>query len=103
MTTGFIFDLDGTLLDSLGDIADAVKTFGNKLKIMHVHDNSGRGDEHKHPYYGILDWKKYAAALRDIGFDGVFSLETLPSTKLPDHLFLEGCVALSHIVDEILA
>lgn len=85
------------------DIADAVKTFGDKLKIMHVHDNSGRGDEHKHPYYGILDWKKYAAALKEIGFDGVFSLETLPSAKLPDSLFLEGAAHLAHIVDEILA
>ena len=85
------------------DIAEAVRTFGKKLRIMHVHDNSGRGDKHKHPYYGILDWKKYAAALKEIGFDGVFSLETLPSAKLPDSLFLEGAAHLAHIVDEILA
>ena len=83
------------------DIADSVKTFGNKLRIMHVHDNSGRGDEHKHPYYGIIDWKAYAAALREIGFDGVFSLETLPSVKLSDTLFLEGAAHLGHVADEI--
>ena len=43
------------------------------------------------------------AAMKEIGFDGVFSLETLPSAKLPDSLFLEGAAHLAHIVDEILA
>ena len=48
-------------------------------------------------YFKICDHAK------EIGFDGVFSLETLPSAKLPDSLFLEGAAHLAHIVDEILA
>lgn len=55
--------------------AEAVRMAGDRLKVMHVHDNSGKRDEHRIPYCGIVDWAEYGKALREIGFDGVLSLE----------------------------
>lgn len=84
------------------DVSQAVHTFGDKLKIMHMHDNNGRQDEHKMPYYGVIDWEAYLSALRQIGFDGVLSLETLPAAGLPDKLFLEEAAFLAHILDDMI-
>lgn len=44
-----------------------------------------------------------AAALKDIGYAGVFSPETLPAGKLPDGLFEEAGVTLSNIAKHITA
>lgn len=67
--------------------ADAVRMAGKDLRALHVHDNKGKRDEHLPPYHGIIDWKDFCRALREIEFDGVFSLEAgLPAT-LPDAVF----------------
>ena len=55
--------------------AEAVRMAGKDLAVMHVHDNGGDRDAHFLPFQGIIDWKDYVAALEEIGFDGVFSLE----------------------------
>lgn len=55
--------------------ADAVRMAKDDLKVMHVHDNRGKSDEHMVPYAGIINWEDYRNALDEIGFDGVFSLE----------------------------
>ena len=36
-----------------------------------------------------INWEDFADALKDIGYKGVFSLETQPFKKLPDELFGE--------------
>ena len=46
------------------------------LAALHVHDNFGIKDEHNIPGNGIIDWDGFVKALVDIGYDGVFSLET---------------------------
>jgi sugar phosphate isomerase/epimerase len=64
------------------DLTDAVKYIGKDLLFaMHVHDNDGLHDRHWMPKMGIGDWKGFSGALADIGFDGVFSLETSASSK----------------------
>lgn len=56
---------------------EAARITGSKyLKTLHVHDNDGKGDWHHLPGDGIADWPAFAGALRDIGYEGVFSLET---------------------------
>jgi len=42
-------------------------------------------------------------ALKDIGYGGVFSLETLPASKLPDDLFEEAGLTLAKIARLITA
>lgn len=57
--------------------ADAVREIGKEyLACLHVHDNNGENDLHDIPLTGILDWPDFAASLREIGYEGVFSLET---------------------------
>lgn len=67
---------------------DAVLMIGDKLQTLHVHDNNGRSDEHRMPWFGgTADWEGFGRALREVGFDGVFSYETGPSRTLPLDLY----------------
>lgn len=45
---------------------------------LHVHDNHADGDHHMPPGQGSLDFSAAAEALRDIGFDGVSTIEAAP-------------------------
>lgn len=59
--------------------ADAVRLIGKELlTVLHIHDNDGSYDRHLQPEKGIIDWTAFAAALREIGFEGVCSLECAP-------------------------
>ncbi len=59
------------------DPGEAVRQTGRDyLRVLHVHDNNGVGDFHWLPETGVIDWDNFSRALRDIGFTGVFSLET---------------------------
>ncbi len=49
---------------------------GKDLAVLHVHDNHGESDEHLALHQGIIDWEDFCQALVDIGFDGVFSMES---------------------------
>lgn len=54
-----------------------IKEAGEKrLKALHIHDNDYRGDYHRLPYRGKIDWDKVARALADINYSGDFTLET---------------------------
>lgn len=68
--------------------ANAARKLGKRLKLMHVHDNYGTSDNHNAPGQGGIDWHDYAAALKEIGYDGVFSLETsfAPEMKIDAEL-----------------
>lgn len=61
----------------------AARQFGKEIRVLHVHDNDGKEDLHRLPYFGVVDWKDFYQALEEIGFDGVFSYETEPSFKMP--------------------
>ena len=59
------------------DPADAVRMIGREyLRVLHIHDNDGKGDFHWLPGTGVINWEEFSKALFDIGFEGVFSLET---------------------------
>ncbi len=58
---------------------------GKNLTVLHLHDNFGalndwfgEMDRHLLPFFGCVDWKGTVKALREIGFDGVFSFEVNP-------------------------
>lgn len=64
--------------------AEAVRLLGKDyLATLHVHDNDGERDLHLLPGKGIADWWDFSDSLEEIGFDGVLSLETNVSEKLP--------------------
>ena len=83
--------------------ASSVRLLGNKLRVLHVHDNDGKGDFHWFPKSGVTDWSAFAAALGEIGFDGAFSLETLPNAKLPPEEYDKTLERLIGIAKEIIA
>lgn len=70
-------------------VGDAIRKMGSEIRCLHVHDNNGWVDMHSMPLHGIVDWQDVLNALKEIKYDGVFSLETAPSAKLPDDIFLE--------------
>ncbi|MBP5767054.1 MAG: sugar phosphate isomerase/epimerase, partial [Clostridia bacterium] len=64
---------------------DAVRETGKEyLAVLHVHDNNGRGDFHWLPYFGVIDWRDFTAALKEIGYDGSLSLETNVPGGVPE-------------------
>ncbi len=55
--------------------AEYARALGDRLAVLHIHDNDGRGDQHIAPFTGYIDWPAFMAALREIGYRGVLSLE----------------------------
>lgn len=83
-------------------LCDEVRRLGDKIKVLHVHDNKFGKDLHLMPYFGSIDWKAFARSLKEIGYDGVFSLETTAPDTLPDFLFEKCNILLYEIADQII-
>ena len=45
------------------------------LRMVHAHDNNGKGDEHLPPGKGYIDWSRVLNELDGTGFRGGFILE----------------------------
>lgn len=57
---------------------DMIRALGSDvLKVLHVHDNDYKDDQHLPPYHGKFNWDNIMLALKEIGFDGDFSLELI--------------------------
>lgn len=66
-------------------IKEEILGLGKHLKCVHLHDNKYCADAHAIPKFGNLNWNDIADALREINYDGVFSLEVaLPQTVSDD-------------------
>ena len=59
--------------------------------MLHVHDNKYGIDMHLLPYFGSADWDGFSNALKEIGFNGSFSLEALPPYKLDETVYEDMC------------
>lgn len=82
---------------------DAVRMLGNEyLKVMHVHDNNGRADMHLIPYSGVTDWADFGNALKEIGYEGVLSLECTVGKNLPATIKEYHQIGLAMIAREIV-
>lgn len=82
--------------------ADAVRFAGKDLKALHVHDNDGKGDHHYVPCMGVIDWKSFIEALREVEYDGVFSFENGFKNFLPGASNDIKLKAFKAIVDGIM-
>ena len=100
----FKFCLDTGHVSVLGmSPADAVRMAGSDLRALHVHDNDGKEDRHYVPYMGVIDWKEFVKALRDIGYDGIFSFENGFTNFIPNASNDAKLKAFRAIVDDFLA
>ena len=50
---------------------------GKRLYALHVHDNFGDKDAHTLPYLGNIPWEDVLHTLREIGYRGEFTYETI--------------------------
>lgn len=73
------------------DPYEYITTVGDRLKIVHLHENDAVGDLHQMPFsFGRdsnrgLNWERVALALKEIGYDGTLSFETHPCVRaFPD-------------------
>jgi len=48
---------------------------GGTVAGMHIHDNTGKWDDHMLPGTGVLPWDELLSAMADYGYDGCFTLE----------------------------
>ena len=65
------------------DVADVIRQLGDRIKVLHVHDNCTNVDSHIAPYMGTIKWDRVMKALKEIGFSGEFNFELQPS-KIPE-------------------
>lgn len=69
----------------MGGVIDAVETLGGHLVTTHLHDNTGRRDDHLVPFQGTIDWSMFVMAMEKIGYDGVWMFEiAAPEGSGPD-------------------
>ena len=58
-----------------GDLYQLVYKLAPYLRMLHVHDNKGCGDDHSPPGEGRIDWGAFMKELVQIEFNGPFILE----------------------------
>ncbi len=52
-----------------------IRALGKRLKALHIHDNNLKNDSHQIPFSMDIDFTAVVDALREIGYDGYFTLE----------------------------
>ncbi len=58
------------------DEANFIKALGTKrLKALHIHDNDFKDDLHTLPFMAKLNWDSITGALKEIKYEGDFTLE----------------------------
>lgn len=63
------------------DIPEAIKTIGDKLFNIHLHDTDGLDDRHWVPGQGIIDWYSVREALESINYQYPWMMEVQKSTQ----------------------
>lgn len=82
---GFCFDTGHANLVGI-DFEEFLTVLGDRLKVLHIHDNDGMRDLHQIPFTFTktrenktsTDWEGFVKGLRAIRFDGALSFETAP-------------------------
>ena len=54
---------------------EMIKALGNRLKALHIHDNDKLHDSHQIPFSMNIDFVAAVNALKEINYDGYFTLE----------------------------
>jgi len=79
---GLCFDIGHANLTGR-NVKEFIKEVGNRLTILHIHDNNGLDDLHMVPYSYLMngathvcDWPGFVEGLKEIGYNGVIAFET---------------------------
>ena len=97
--------LDTGHANRLGDSpAEAVRMIGKEyLAVLHVHDNDGTTDSHSEPGRGNIDWKDFVVALREIGYEGSFSIESNTPKDITDEEKINYQKTISDIARRLIS
>ena len=74
------------------DFRDYTRKLGERIAILHVHDNSAQADDHIAPYAGALPWAEFCEGLHNAGYRGNMNFETFnayDTGKVPRELVPE--------------
>lgn len=81
---GVCFDIGHLNLIADETISHFTYALGDKIKVLHVHDNfgilnswGGGLDRHLPPFFGGIPWKEVVDSLKKIGFQNAFSFECI--------------------------
>lgn len=55
---------------------EMIKALGKRLRALHIHDNDRWHDSHQIPFSMDIDFERVVAALREIKYNGYFTLES---------------------------
>ena len=87
-----------TLIQQADEPWDYIRGLGHKrLRALHVHDNDYRGDQHRMPYEGSINWLEITKALGEIDYQGYFTYETSGHFGAMDDEFVP--IALKYMAD----
>lgn len=69
------------------DPGQFARKLGDRLQVLHIHDNDSKGDQHTLPFIGNVNWGRFFSALHDIGYAGTLSYEADHFQLLPPKEF----------------
>ena len=66
---------------SMTNTAQALSTFGSRIRGTHVHDNNREMDWHQPPMTGTIDWQAQMEAMAGNGYGGYLTMELAYESK----------------------
>lgn len=81
---------------------EMIRSLGNRLKALHVHDNDKWHDSHQIPFSMDIDFEKIAKALKEVNYGGYITLEADQYLKKYDeNNIFDGVKKLYHAARRI--
>lgn len=68
---------------------DEVKLLGDRLSLVHAHDNNGYTDSHLPPFEGSVNWECAMKSLKEMGYRGYLNIEMSAWALSPDEYIRE--------------
>ena len=70
---------------------EIIKKLGNRIKVLHIHDNDLHNDLHSAPFTSQIKFEPIFSELKKAGYNGDVTFEATGFLgKLPKDLFLSG-------------
>ena len=77
------------------NVYECIKTLGQDIAALHVHDTKYGKDIHMIPFTGQIDWLGFIRGLKEVGYQGCISLEAILSRSVPKQVREKTRIALS--------
>ena len=81
--------------------SEALAYIGSRLKVLHVNDNMGIGDDHLAPFLGNTDWEDAMHGLALCNFNGLFNYE-IAMDHLPKEVKEDYARYLVHAAQKLI-